>query len=79
LFQRASRSSGSGGWSRSRSGKVVRNVAELGGREVVEPGDDGIDFGAQTGAFPEVEGGLGQLDFGVLETRRPASCAFSGI
>ena len=41
-----------------------QDVAELGGREVVESGDDRIDFSAQSGAFTEVEGGFGELDFG---------------
>jgi hypothetical protein len=26
-------------------------------------GDDGIDFGAQSGALPEIKSGLGELDF----------------
>src|ERR1017187_9989853 len=41
-----------------------QDVAELGGRKVVESGDDHMDFSAQSGAFTEVEGGFGELDFG---------------
>jgi len=64
LFHADEKSSGSGAGSQVEQWEGGEYVPELGGREVVEPGDDGIDLGAQSGAFTKVEGRLSELDFG---------------